>query len=389
MKGFMNEITYSLRNGPEDSDPYYMDAAAFAGEVMSMTDSLAGPIVEKYMEFRGEDPRSDTGSKQEHCFEFLVLGTLWQVYSGDASGLDNAPRQLLSRLSKLRGQGGAFKPGIDFIRGIMSTLFLSPGLHDNDIAAELTRQQLGKLLDWLDATGEFNREVERLRLWQSHVDTLDADETAGLLGTALTLAAWFEESSLEALGRYTANVDKYLNEVRPGKYWHEDVIFCGRRRVEYHLNMVGAEIMNGIFREDFLSTEHKAVILPACMRSFSAPDCKASYEGNGLVCRSCSGSCAVNRITALGRRHGFKVFVIPHESSLSSSENEKPLLESNTGVVGIACVLNLVSGGWMMRNMGIPVQCVLLDYCGCRNHWSAEGIPTGINMDRLIKILGI
>lgn len=385
----MEEITYSLKSGSEGSDRYYEDAAAFAGEVTSMTDSLAGSIIEKYMRHRGEDPRSDTGLRQEHGFEFLVMGTLWQVYSGDASGLDNAPRLLLSRLSRLRAQGGAFKPGIDFIRGILSTLFLSPDMNDNSAVSELTGRQLGKLQDWLDATGEFNREIERLWLWQSYVDTLGAGEAANLLGTALTLAAWFEESSLQALGRYTANVDKYLNEVRPGKYWHEDVIFCGRRRVEYHLNMVGAEIMNDVFREGFLATKHKAVILPACMRRFSAPECKASDEGTSLICKACSSECAVKRLTALGKQHGFKVLVIPHESSLSSSKNEKPLLESDTGVVGVACVLNLVSGGWMMRNMGIPVQCVLLDYCGCRNHWSAEGIPTGINLGRLEKILGI
>lgn len=383
----MQEITYSLKCGAEDSKSYYKASAVFAEEVLSVTDSLTGLIIEKFMRHIGEDP-GDTDLKQEHGFELLVLGTLWQVYSGDASGLEEGPGKLLSRLSRLRRQGGALKPGIDFIRGVMSTLFLSPDLDDNDFITDPTPEQLNRLLDWLEATGEFNREVERLRIWQNYINTLAQKEASDLLATVIALAAWFEDSSLEALGCYTANVENYLSEIRPGRYWHEDVIFCGRRRVEYHLNMVGAEIMNKVFRKDFAATSKKAVILPACIRSRPATECKAVSDGGVMLCRSCSRECTVNRLTLLGGQRGFKVLVIPHESSLSSSKAEKPLLDSDTGVVGVACILNLVSGGWMMRNMGIPVQCVLLDFCGCKNHWSREGIPTDINVWQLERILG-
>ncbi len=384
----MQEITYSLKGGEEDSDGYYRASAAFAGEVLSVMDSLAGSIIYKYMRHIGENPE-ETGLEQEHGFELLILGTLWQVYGGDAAGLDRAPGQLLTGLSRLRSQGGVLKPGIDFIRGIMSTLFLSPDINDSDSITEPTPGEFDRLLHWLEATGEFNREAERLRKWQGYIDTLEQNEAVDLLATAMTLAAWFEDASLEALGRYTENVENYLNEVRPGRYWHEDVIFCGRRRVEYHLNMAGAEIMNWIYRKEFEATTKKAVILPACMRSRPSPDCKAVSDNGALLCRGCSGECAVNGLSALGKRYGFKVIMIPHESSLSSSRTEKPLLDSDTGVVGVACILNLISGGWMMRNMGIPVQCVLLDYCGCKNHWSREGVPTGINVGQLKKILGL
>lgn len=47
--------------------------------------------------------------------------------------------------------------------------------------------------------------------------------------------------------------------------WRKDVIFCVSRRAEYHLNMVGAEIMNRAYRERFIKTPKKAVLLPACM----------------------------------------------------------------------------------------------------------------------------
>jgi hypothetical protein len=55
----------------------------------------------------------------------------------------------------------------------------------------------------------------------------------------------------------------------------------------------------------------------------------------------------------------------------------------DTGIVGVACVLNLLSGGLKARRLGIPAQCILLDSCGCGNHWDIEGIPTVLNVDQL------
>ena len=57
--------------------------------------------------------------------------------------------------------------------------------------------------------------------------------------------------------------------------------------------------------------------------------------------------------------------------------------------MGIACVSHLISGGWKAKSLGMPPQCVLLDYCGCRKHWHERGIPTDINFGRLLEILGI
>ena len=383
----MQAITYCLRNEEAGSGRYYNDASAFTDEVLTMGDNLVHDVIEKYICYLTQYDNGNVCSKEEHCFEFLTLGTLWQVYSGDATGLEKFPKQLLSGLTCLRKQGGSLKPGIDFIRGIMSTLFLSPDLYDNLIVQEPTLGQMDKLLDWLDATGEFGREVARLRRWREFLATLPDREASDILATALTFAAWFEDCSEEALGRYTQNVDRYLNEIRPGRYWHEDVIFCGRRRAEYHLNMAGAEIMNRVYREAFAATSQKAVLVPACMRLYQSPVCKAEGDESSLDCKGCTSECSVNRLKILGKAHNFEVLIVPHESSISSAKTESAFIKPETGVVGVACVLNLVSGGWLLKDMGVPAQCVLLDYCGCKNHWSRDGVPTEINMDQLKRIL--
>ncbi|MEN6316237.1 MAG: DUF116 domain-containing protein [Clostridiaceae bacterium] len=383
----MYVITYSLLENQDQSDEFYKVLSAFTDEVLAEMDDLTHSAVDGYASHRLRQEGLSTRSKEEYGFELLVLGTLWEIYSGDASGLEEVPRQLLTGLARLRRQNCKMKPGADFIRGLLSTIFLSPDLYDHAYKLDVSLKQLDKLLEWLAATGEFNQEVLRLRQWKEYLKTLTDKESDDILATALTFAAWFEDRSEEVLGRYTENVDRYLNELRPEHYWHEDVIFCGRRRVEYHLNMVGAEIMNRAFKERFVKTVRKAVLIPACMRILPAGECKGRTDKNGFHCAGCTAECNIFKLIKLGRKNGFDVQVVSHESSISANRSDQVKLDGDTGVVGIACVLNLISGGWLLDGMDIPAQCVMLDYCGCKRHWNREGMPTQINVRQLERVL--
>ena len=383
----MYVITYSLKENQGKSDVFYQELSAFTDEVMAEITSLTNTAVDGYAYYRTRKEGTKLCSREEYGFELLVLGVLWDVYSGDANGLEEVPQQLLTRLARLRRQGCSMKPGVDFIRGILSTLFLSPDLYDHSFRLDVSQKHLDKLLDWLGATGEFNQEILRLRQWEEYLKTLAASEAEDILATSITLAVWFEDRSEEVLGRYTSNVDRYLNEVRPEHYWREDVIFCGRRRAEYHLNMVGAEIMNRVFRERFIKTLKKAVLIPACMRLLPTDECKGHTDDSGFHCVGCTSECSVFNLTKLGRELGADIQVVSHESSISANRKNPTYLNNNTGIVGVACVLNLISGGWLLDGMNIPAQCVFLDYCGCKNHWSREGIPTEINAEQLKRVL--
>jgi uncharacterized protein len=382
-------ITYSLKDNKGQSDEFYQILEAFTDEVVLEIRTMTLSITEEYISYMKINGGSRLCSLEEHGFELLVLGTLWEIYSGDAGNLGEVPAQLLSGLAKLRRQGGVLKPGLDFIRGIMSTIFMSPDLYDHMFKLDISMDHLDKLLNWLDASGEFNQEVIRLRRWERYLHTLPENGAKDILATAITLAGWFRGRSEEVLGAFTENVDRYLNEVRPERYWREDVIFCGRRRVEYHLNMVGAGIMNRIYRDEFVKTAEKAVLIPACMRRLPADECRGRTDESGFHCTACTAECSVLRLMRLGRENGFAVHVLSHESSISKNRQQPEYLNRNTGVVGVACVLNLISGGWLLDSMGISSQCVLLDYCGCKNHWSREGIPTEINVEQLKKVLGL
>ncbi len=384
-------ITYSLRDGQTRSDRYYQDVDAFTDEVLAEAEKRVQPLVEAFQSYLEESDRETPRTFSEYAFELLTLGVLWRVYAGDALGTPQTPRRALAALVRLRQQGGCLKPSADFLRGVLGNLFLSPaGRRPTEIPAP-TLAHLGQLLDWLAASDVFIQELERLRAWRDFLTDQPSKEAIGNLAVAISFAAWFEARSETVLGRYTPHVERFLTETHPSYRWREDAIFCGRQRVEYHLNMVGTEILNHAFRESFLSATRKVVILPPCMRAKPDGECRASPTPFGNLCAACTPGCYVRRLTELGREHGFEILIMPHELSVFSSGAIAPVTVTGNavGIVGVSCILTNPAGGWETKALGIPAQGVLLDYCGCSWHWHKKGIPTDIDDGQLLRILEI
>jgi hypothetical protein len=389
MTSTMEVITYLLRDRQKRSDQYYKDVAVFTDNVLTEAEGRTRTSVEAFQTYLQQTRRETLRTCAEYTFELLTLGVLWRVYAGDTLRLAEAPRRVLTRLVQLRQRGGRFGQVIDRLRGVLATIFLSPdGRHPGDVPAP-TLDRLERLLSRMGATGDFNEEVKRLRAWQDFLLGRPAEKAIQDLAAAISLAAWFEARGEAALGRYTPHVEQFLAETHPFYRWREDAIFCGRRRVEYHLNMVGTEILNRAFREPFLRTKRKLVLLPPCMKRQPDYRCRARSTPFGALCAGCTPDCRVHRVTQLGQRLGFETLILPDELSVFSGGAVKPMDSEEIGVVGVSCVLTNVTGGWETRALNIPAQGVLLDYCGCSWHWHEKGIPTDVNVGQLLRVLGI
>jgi hypothetical protein len=225
-------------------------------------------------------------------------------------------------------------------------------------------------------------------MWQAFWAGQPPDDVPHHLAAIMALIDWFAARSLEVLGRYTANVERFLAEQHPCYRWREDVIFCGRQRIEYHLNMLGTEIMNRAFRETFLATPKKIVLVPPCMRAKPAELCQARETPYGAQCAACTPGCRVHQVTKLGEKHGFAVFMLPDELATLSPTTGAQAAISGLGVVGVSCPLTNVQGGWKTKKYAIPAQGLLLDYCGCSWHWHPDGgIPTDLNFGQLLRLM--
>jgi hypothetical protein len=384
MENGMEVITYSLRNGQADAAQYYRDVSAFTEEVLTEANDRLAPLLDGFntywLSMNGKMKRT----RFECVFELLTLGVLWNGYMTNALALNPLFDPLLEGLVRLREKGGKLKPLADRLRRISNTLLFN----SRHLLTSSDQPRLDRLLRWLRSTGDYSPQVRRLRDWEGYFATLPPDAPG--LSQVLAFAAWFESASQAALGCYTARVETFRAKTRAHYRWREDIVFCSRPPVEYHLNMVGGELLNWAYRADFLATERKVVIVPPCMRLRGEDGCKAVATPLGSKCAACAAECRVNKLTQLGEQCGFAVRIMGDLEVYSpGGAPAAGLGRQHLGVVGVSCVLTNAPGGWDARGLDIPAQGVPLDYCGCPWHWHDPGIPTDVDFRRILQVLGI
>jgi hypothetical protein len=369
-------ITYSLRQDEENSNEYYRDITTFtdtwlAGAVPESRHLLAG--FRAYRLAQGDIDRSDA----EYTFELLVLGVLWREHGGEAAALPGWAVRLLDNLLKAQNRWPRREKYFKTLRGWVSWLARR---HKGRGAGNVSLQNL---LIWLHANGEDGC-ADRLAEWQAYLDICAPSTVQTLASHCQRLAEDFATGSQDALGGYTQAVARFLSETAPWYRRRYDARLISSSRLEYHLGMLGTELLNRAYRQQFLSARHKVVILPPCMRAQPDSDCKAMATPFGAKCQACTPTCRIHQITRLGEKRGFDVFMIPDELRIFGGG------QGNTGlgVVGVSCVLTNWSGGWDTQRLGIPAQGLLLDYVGCSYHWDEHGIPTDTNLHQLLEVLG-
>ncbi len=105
----------------------------------------------------------------------------------------------------------------------------------------------------------------------------------------------------------------------------------------------------------------------------------------GDRCQGCTPGCHIQIVTKLGEKRGFDVFMIPDE--LRQFRSGSPQGKNPYGVIGVSCALTNWSGGWDLDKESIPGQGLLLDFVGCSYHWDKIGIPTEVNLHRLLELI--
>ena len=378
----MEKITYFLCESNESSTEFYKKNLNFSKKVLNKLEGNFSNDINDYMNYINKNNMEQLRSKSEYLLEILMIGVFWKEHVNKAISLSKIPRNILIKLSTLR-EKESIKKIVDINRGLLEYLFLNRRSNDK---VKISLENYKKLVNYLKACGDYKEEAKRLEVWISYFFSLNKNKVDKILTSYLEFAKYFEDISQEVLGIYTKNVNLFLKNIDKKYKYREDFLFCSRKEVEYHLNMVGAQIMNEAYRKEFLKTKEKGLLLPSCMRIKDEKNCKAIKTEEGYICNSCSKNCNVNKYDKLGKKYNFQVYIIPHESSISVKNKIK---DGHIGIIGVACVLDLISGGLKAKNLGFVPQCVFLDYCGCKDHWHDKGIITDINMSYLLYSLGI
>lgn len=378
-------ITYSLKADDTTSELYYQTIRQFAQAVAAFIKQRLASLVERYTQYQSEHG-GRVPATEEACLDLLALGVYWCEYGQRAVKMSQPTIGILSCLAGLRLKGGFRKAVADRLRGMILTFSFDRQPTTNQPKC-FTVSDACRLIAWMRAVGDFAPEADRLRalvdLLKQEPTTLAASDLAGIADCA----QWFAEQSLVTLGCYSSGVEQYLSTAYQSCRWHEDVVYCARERIDYHLNMVGAELLNRALRSDFLRTGRTELLLPGCMRAKTAGECQAKPDQLGLKCTGCTPGCRVHQLTLLGARQEFQVRIAAHESEVLADGGAERLRAEDVGVVGVACVPNLISGGWKLQAHGIPAQCVLLECSGCQKHWRQECTPTDLNLRQLERVI--
>jgi uncharacterized protein len=369
-------ITYDLRLGAPDSDEYYRTIVSFADAWLGQTIHEVGDILTSFRQHRqsrGQVDRSDG----EYAIELLALGVLLREHGSEASGLPAWSVYILNKLLAAQTRWPRLENRIKNLRGWVGWM------SSHTKSARTDKDAFTHLLVWLHANGEDGR-AKRLTEWHNFLESSGSYTEQNLVSICLRLADFFAASSSVALGKYTEGVEHFLSETMPHYRRRYDAGLISRTPLEYHLGMLGTELLNRAYRQRFLSTPRKVVILPPCMKAQSDTACKALATPFGAKCQNCTPTCRVHQITRLGEKRGFDVYMIPEELRVFTGGGGK----SGFGVVGVSCALTNWSGGWDTDAMGIPAQGVLLDYVGCKYHWDEIGIPTDTNIIKIQEVVG-
>jgi len=377
-------ITYRLDINGSATATYYPTVAKFTNQVLSKAENSLALIARIYrwylIKFELETPRT----VEEYIFDLLNLGVLWRKYGQTALSVRIAPFRFLARIAEWR-KFSIIKPVIDVIRGYLMSFFLVHSRKKSNITIPRSLHDIERLVAWLDATGDFREDAFRYIRWIGYWRTKNPDHFRELMYSILSFTDWFEKASLIHLGIFTPHVDSFIAKNKDLYRWREDRFVCMRSRVEYHLNMVGAEIMNRANHQEFVSCARKTILAPGCMRKRSDEECEGKRTPDGIRCSGCESACHINQMRILGLKQNFIVMVLPHSSDLSRWA-AKPG-DPSSGVVGISCLSLLVQGGWELKRYDVPAQCVLLNQCGCKKHWDEKGFPTEIDLRELKRIM--
>ncbi len=183
------------------------------------------------------------------------------------------------------------------------------------------------------------------------------------------------------LSQYTLNVASHLKGLSLAHRWDR---VLSTSEEQYHFHMLEVELVNRLNVAQFRACNMRLAFLPHCLHDVTVT-CQSVIRGEDHVCKGCSKDCVLNGVSRFLRWY----HVTPY---IWMTANLRSLLrrlrkEGNTvGVLGIACIPELVRGMRMCMKAEVPVIGVPLDANRCARWWG-QFYPNSANVGELERLL--
>ncbi|WP_196000470.1 DUF116 domain-containing protein [Clostridium sp. 1001271B_151109_B4] len=374
----MDILAYNLKGKGINSNAYYEKLKVVSKRIKNLLFDYGKIQLEEFMIYVVKNNIEDLRTKDEYAIEFLMIGAMLKDYRKYIKKINKGTLRLFKVLNKLR-EGKSLNRNVDKIRGYLISNILMKEVSEN------YDYDINILINWMEASGDFKEEVYRMKVWGDFLKVKDEEYKKKFFKQSLSIAESMCNICDGTIGLYIKQLDIFLKKAKHKYKNREDLIYCTKGKVQYYFNMVSAQIMNEVYSEQFLQCKDKKIFAPGCMRQVQSK-CKAAECEYGLKCKKCSINCNINNLNNLMENRYIDVCIIPHETIINKIDVKE---KNKIGIIGIACIPNLMSGGWKALRLGFIPQCVLLDYSGCGKHWLDKEKITEINEIYLEKeILG-
>jgi hypothetical protein len=183
------------------------------------------------------------------------------------------------------------------------------------------------------------------------------------------------------LNEFTLNVEAHLKTLPLFKVGDRGL---RTSRLQYHLYMLEIELTNRLYSASFRSADRKIALLPHCLRDLNV-ECKAAPDGFDYRCRHCSKICYQNEVSTLLANHGIDAYI--WMGADLKKEAKQILKGSKTlGIMGIACIPELVAGMRQCKKYNLPVIGLPLDANRCVR-WMGSFNENSVNLEMLGKLV--
>jgi hypothetical protein len=151
-------------------------------------------------------------------------------------------------------------------------------------------------------------------------------------------------------------------------------------REQYLFASVEIGLRNRLNRASFGACAEKLALLPHCLRDMQAT-CAARPHGLDTVCMACSQACYVDAVSRILRKHHVRPYIWMN-ASLKRLFREKATSQGALGMLGIACIPELVAGMRRCAAARVPVVGLPLDANRCAR-WLGDFLPNTVNLQQL------
>ena len=180
---------------------------------------------------------------------------------------------------------------------------------------------------------------------------------------------------------FLPGVDEHLRNLSVADRFDPTIRTTSRQYLFYMLEI---ELTNRINRAAFLKAPWRMGLIAHCLRDFRK-DCRSRRGDIEDVCTYCNSECHVKRSSELLSRYQVHPYIsvsMDHRRLFKKLMGEHP----GMGVLGVACIPELVTGLRLCEKLGIPAVGVPLDANRCLR-WLGESLETTFSLGELERLV--